>query len=193
MQGEYAAKRLITTSNKEIIIFDDLYSYSERTGFYSFIKNSKFTTQGYDNDKLETKGDYNLVSLYTLEDLIQVGLLSSPGSLAFKHLIDGMEVQQIRVNLSTLNDKNRIHVDSKQGVETKTLLYYPNLEWKIEWGGYTIFTDEKEKEIEHAIAYTPGRVIIFDGSIPHVICAPTNLAPSYRFSLAVQLVPHQKI
>lgn len=182
-------KKLVTSSNKEIIIFDDLYSYSERAGFYSFIKNSKFTTQGYDNDRLETKGDHNLVSLYTLEDLIQTGLLSSAGSMAFNGIINGMEVQQIRVNLSTLNDRNRIHVDSKNGIQTKTLLYYPNLEWKIEWGGYTIFTDDAEKEIEHAIAYTPGRVMIFDGSIPHVICAPTNVAPSYRFSLAIQLVP----
>jgi len=106
-------KKLVTSSNKETIIFDDLYSYSERAGFYSFIKNSKFTTQGYDNDRLETKGDHNLVSLYTLEDLIQTGLLSSAGSMAFKGIINGMEVQQIRVNLSTLNDRNRIHVDSK--------------------------------------------------------------------------------
>ena len=176
---------ITTKSNKAIIVADDVFDYSTRHNFYQFVNNSLFSTKGYDTELHENKKDYNLVSKYSESDLENMGFLQHPNFFPLLKYVDGFFVQQIRVNLSTLNDQNRFHVDvtNSNGV---TLLYYPNMNWNLEWGGYTLFANEQITEIEHTVAYVPGRVIIFNGAIPHCIAAPTNLAPSYRYSLAIQ-------
>lgn len=178
-------QEIFTKNNKSIIVIDDIFSYSERMHFYSFIINSLFSTKGMDSNLTENKGDFCLISSYSNKDMENLGFLSNPKISDIVKLFDGYEIQQILVNLSTLNDKNRFHVDAPNCLG-KTLLYYPNMNWNLEWGGHTMFANESVTEIEHCFAYRPGRIIIFDNSIPHCIGAPTNLAPSYRYSLAIQ-------
>ena len=89
----------------------------------------------------------------------------------FNFDIFNSEIQQVRINLSTLHDVNRIHVD---GRGSKTLLYYPNLKWEFEWGGHTVFLDDDLTDVEHCCVYKPGRLVLFDGSIPHTIFSPTT-------------------
>lgn len=178
-------KKTLTTSNGKLIhVYDDLLGYADRARYFEFVSTSLFRPFSRDNMNLETMGDYNLFSGYSLEDFGRMGLMSNPAVAEVAEQFDGFQVTQIRVNLSTLNDKNHIHVDGYG--ESKTLLYYPNMNWQIEWGGYTVFTNDSCDDIEHCVAYKPGRLVVFDGSIPHGICAPTNLAPSFRFTLAAQ-------
>ena len=179
-----APKKIITSSGKEIFIYDDLYDLTARLHFYNFALHSKYSPLSNDTTLVENKGDFNLASHFTDEDLIELKFLSNESSHQLNNHFDGYKIVQVRVNLSTLNDKNRIHIDNT--LRCKTLIYYLNLEWKIEWGGGLLITDDNMKEIESVISYVPGRVIIMDGTIPHCISAPTNLAPSYRFSLAIQ-------
>ena len=42
-----------------------------------------------------------------------------------------------------------------------------NREWKHEWGGETILLGDDAQEIEYCCPYKPGRIIIFDSTIPH--------------------------
>ena len=177
-------KKIITSSGKEILILDGLYDMASRTNFYHFVINSRYSTKGYDNNLLETKGDTNLVCSFSQDDLSNMKFLSNRYSKQLEKYFNGFKVSQARLNLSTLNDKNRVHIDNQ--APCKTLIYYPNMEWKIEWGGALLLTNDNLTEIDCAISYVPGRVIIMDGTIPHCIAAPTNLAPSYRFSLAIQ-------
>ena len=39
--------------------------------------------------------------------------------------------------------------------------------------------------IEYTSSYVPGRIILFDGNIPHAIRPQSINAPKYRFSLSV--------
>lgn len=178
----------ITLKNgREINIFDDVFTQAERDNFYNFCLRSLYRTDSKDNFRLEHQGDYQLACNMSIDDLNNMQLLSRPGSSHFKDYLDGYNIIQSRINISTLNDRNRFHVDGNMhNFEDRTLLYYPNLEWNLEWGGYTIFSDENMKEVEYCNAYVPGRVLIFDGKIPHCIAAPTNLAPSWRFTVAVK-------
>lgn len=180
-------KTLTTSNNKKIYIFDDIYDAAARMRFYLFIKNSYFKTDGRpDAGTLETCGDLHLFSPFSIDDIENMGLLIHPDSKIFEELLGGQRVANSRVNLATLNDKNRFHTDTTSA--GLTLLYYPNFRWELEWGGYTLFSDDSMAEIEHCVAYKPGRVIIFDGTIPHCIGAPTIIAPSYRFSFAIQYI-----
>jgi hypothetical protein len=178
-------KRLVTSNGKEIEIWDNLLSYKNRSEIYDFVKNSYFVCDGLDNSHIENSGHYNLVSNFSPKDLETSKLLKNVPEVFDK--VKHYDINQVRVNLSTLNDKNHFHCDGKDDDKNfKTLIYYPNMKWDIEWGGYTLFANDDLTEIEHTLVYTPGRFILFDGEIPHCIGAPTNMAPSYRFTFVVQ-------
>lgn len=176
----------INISSGKIDIFDDLFDYATREKFYYYVKNQNFSTSGSDSSTLETKGDFNLYCQVSNDQLDQMGFLNHENTKYISPYIEGMDIKQSRINLSTLNDRNRFHTDTYGNLRTKTLLYYPNLKWDIEWGGHTLFTDRTLKELEYCCFYVPGRVILFDGDIPHCIAPPTSLAPSYRFSFVIQ-------
>ena len=174
------------SSGKQMHIFDDLYPYHFRSVWYDRATVQWFSPTGQDTNTLEQKGDFNLWAPIGPQ-LESFDILGYESAGPVRDLIGDavLDLSQARINLSTLNDKNRFHVDTTD-VPTLTLLYYLNVDWNLEWGGYTLFADDQCEEIEQVISYKPGRVIVFDGSIPHCIAAPTNLAPTYRFSLALK-------
>jgi hypothetical protein len=182
----------IKINDKEILIFDDLLSYAARASLYTFIVKSLFKTDGSDNEYAEDAGGYNIYSAYSIRDLEAMKFLDIPEMKEVLKHVEGYKIDQIRVNLSTLNDKNHFHTDyvgtnvTSKNVLNKSLIYYPNMKWNIEWGGHTLFANENMTEIEYCSLYTPGRIILFDGSIPHCILPPTNLAPAYRYSFVIQ-------
>jgi Rps23 Pro-64 3,4-dihydroxylase Tpa1-like proline 4-hydroxylase len=180
-------KIITTANNKTIEIYDDIFDRAQRTRFYNFILSSKFRPNGMEDNRLEHKGDISMCSIYSIEDLDNMGFFKSPEIQLLKDRLNNWDIAQIRVNLTTLNDRNRFHVDYEdRKLEALTLLYYPNLEWNVEWGGFTMFTNETLTEVEYCSTYTPGRVILFNSTIPHAINPPSNIAPVYRFSFAIQ-------
>jgi len=60
-----------------------------------------------------------------------------------------------------------------------------NVDWREEWAGETIFYDESN-EIIFCSPYKPGRMIVFDGTIPHTIRPQSIISPNYRFSLTIR-------
>jgi Rps23 Pro-64 3,4-dihydroxylase Tpa1-like proline 4-hydroxylase len=173
---------------KQIHVFDDLFSYADRSRWYVDGSTGYFSPNGGDTLFLESKGNFNLFRpLSGTQDFDKMNILAHENAAPILELLGDVELYQARINLSTLNDKNRFHSDSGH-YPVVTLLYYLNIEWHMEWGGYTLFGDDQQTEIEEVVSYKPGRVVVFDGSIPHCIAAPTNLAPTYRFSLAMQFV-----
>lgn len=170
---------------RPIHIFDNLFSAADRERLYQFCKSQNFTTLGSDTDRLEYKGDFNLYS-DILNNLENSGFLSLENAKYFLPLLTDYEIIQARVNLSTMHDKNRFHCDAAGGNDVRTILYYPNMEWRHDWGGYTLFTNQQGNNLEYCSFYIPGRTIIFDGTIPHCISAPSPTSPTYRFSFVVQ-------
>jgi hypothetical protein len=62
------------------------------------------------------------------------------------------------------------------------------MNWNPEWGGDTLFLNESGEEIQYLSQFKPGRMILFDSSIPHLIRPSTVLAPHHRFSFAAKFV-----
>tara|TARA_R110000822_G_scaffold92707_1_gene213767 strand:- start:191 stop:733 length:543 start_codon:yes stop_codon:yes gene_type:complete len=48
-----------------------------------------------------------------------------------------------------------------------TVMFYLNRTWTIEYSGETIFLTEDWKDIQNSVIPKPGRIVIFDGYIPH--------------------------
>ena len=90
------------------------------------------------------------------------------------------------VNLGLVNDSHEIHVDAAQKGMEYTMLIYPNIEWGLNHGGETVFYEEDRREIVYINPYKPGRICLFDGSIPHCAKPQALIGPKYRFTIAVK-------
>ena len=65
----------------------------------------------------------------------------------------------------------------------------PNIEWGLNHGGETVFYEEDRREVVYINPYKPGRICIFDGSIPHCAKPQALIGPKYRFTIAIKFVP----
>lgn len=71
------------------------------------------------------------------------------------------------INALRFGDDPQIHCDASHSTPTnKTILVYMNVDWNPNWGGETIFFDG-DLDSRLAVQPRPGRVVMFDGRIPH--------------------------
>lgn len=176
-------KHIITSDNKNIYVYDDVFEYSQRQNYYNFISKSLFKIDG--NDGFESLYKKQIYSKFCEQDLDNLQILNSEAFsyLSKKHILDERSYYQIRVNCSNAAEDCSFHTDVENGL---TFLYYVNMNWKPEWSGQTIFVSQDLKEIEYASFCTPNRVLVFDGSIPHMIIPPNIHAMTNRLSFVIQ-------
>lgn len=165
-----------------IDVYDNLATFHQRDGWFKFIRESLFRVNGSDGF-----GDGyrdQIYSSFSEEDLKNMGFIGSNlfSFLDSKYGISKLSLGQARVNLTTSSERNKVHTDL-QGI---TVLYYANLSWELDWGGHTLFMDDDLNEAQLTCLYRPGRVVVFDGSIPHMILTPNVACPTTRFTLALQ-------
>jgi SM-20-related protein len=167
--------------NRSIYIFDNVSTKAQHQKFYAFVTRSNFNIGFSDNEAIETNNYKYLHSRYSLEAIIESGFKEILEQSEAWELIKDKEVDRATINLSTPSDINFIHTH----INTLTAIYYVNLDWKPEWAGETLFYSEDLKDIIYASPYTPGRLIIADGEIPHTIRVQSDSAPHYRFTFAI--------
>jgi len=170
-------------NNKRIAVYDDLFSMDFRLNIYAFVKNSAFRLGWGDSIDFYKRNHMYLHSAYSPEDIDNSGVIDAISVSSAASELNGYFVSKVIVNLSTPADANFVHTHP----ESKVLLYYVNLEWRDGWHGETLFYDEAGKEVAFANAYTPGRIIAFDATIPHAIRPQSMIATPYRFTMAIIL------
>jgi hypothetical protein len=172
-------KTINTRDEKLIRVYDDVFSYQEKCNLFRFFRSSLYRSDSGDNNSED-----QIYSNFSTLDVENSGIKNIEN---FKKIINNFDlanknIKQIRVNLTTPAEKNRIHSDGF-GI---TLIYYANLEWELDWGGHTLFLEETLQEARYVCFYKPGRIVVFDGSIPHMIMTPSNLCPTSRYSFVIQ-------
>lgn len=177
----HLTKHIITKSGKSIRVFDNLFDGRVRTESFMFIQQSYFRLGWADSPIPERAQHAFLYSAYSAEDCELFPYVKALANTEVAPLYEGLSIQKVAVNLSTPADTNFIH----QHPEKLVVLYYANLEWKEGWHGETLFFSEDYSEIEFASPYTPGRVVVFDASIPHSIRPQSHTAAHYRFTVAI--------
>lgn len=174
-----------TPNNKLLDIYDDGFTWHERYRFFHYVKNSAFGIMGADGSSGIQYDQINQIySSFNSNDIDKMGMTNSKffQYLANEYDFFKREWIQMRINVSPPCERNFVHTDSL-GL---TFLYYINLEWKLEWGGHTLFMDDNLENALYTSVYKPGRAVIFEGSIPHMIMTPTMSSAQYRYSLAIQ-------
>jgi hypothetical protein len=176
-------RETITSAGKRIHVYDDLVTFEERTTFLNFFRQSYYKIDGGDNLTQYVAG-YQIYSAYSLDDLDHMKFTKTNAYelLNEKYGLQDRNIKQVRVNHVTYGERNSVHQDNVP----ITLMYYANLEWDVSWGGHTFFLNEPVDEIYHTVTYKPGRIVVFDGTIPHMIMSTNTLAEAPRLSFVIQ-------
>lgn len=175
--------------NRELIIIDDVVPVDKHINIYfdcctlpyRITNSSTREIQGITDQRLKCDLEVdNPIIDYLLEE-------GSNSANVIKKYIPSESYGFNRgyVNLGIHGDVNHMHMDGKF-YKAKTLLYYANQHWEYKWGGHTAFFDNNGN-IKTTVEVKPGRMVIFDGNIPHTVL-PMNIrcSPSYRFTVALK-------
>lgn len=175
-------------NGKKITVVDDLFTAKERLTFYNFACNAQYSLSRIAHDLPEYRKDQKtLKSPLSLADILDIGFFENPFIINFIKT-NKLRLRKAYINLCTAGDTYSYHIDDeeKSSKSVPSLLYYCNLNWEPEWEGETHFSDEDMKNIIFSSSFIPGRVVLFDGSIPHKSSQPSFSAPYYRFVLAIK-------
>ena len=172
----------VNLGDRKIQIIDNIFTLHERIAFYEFYRKSSYSIGWEDDSVIENQHlKYMHCRLYE-KDLKALNFMpgimrnSFTGPLTQSHSIG-----TIVTNLSFSNNTYYNHTH----IQDKVLLYYGNMSWKTEWAGETLFFNDDGSEIVYATPYVPGRVIVFDGQIPHTIRPQAASAPHFRFTMGM--------
>lgn len=91
--------------------------------------------------------------------------------------LQNRRMYRMHMNIFAPGEWAYYHVDREDGY---TVLYYPNLEWKLDDGGATEFCVDDQMSGLYPV---PNRVVVFDSSIWH---RATSFRDRHRFSLALK-------
>ena len=167
-----------------LTVYDDAVPYNNRSEIYYFSLKSKLYLGWRDHDHHEY-GGANLHSEWSEDDLRR--------STLWKYIEECInqtswftksKFSRCVLNLVRPNDVHLIHSHGNQQV----VLYYVNLEWRDGWYGETLFYSDDNKDVMFTSPFVPGRIVLFDGSIPHSIRPQSIVAPKYRLTLSTFFV-----
>jgi len=163
-------KKSITTScGKFIDIYDNVFTFTQQEFFEQFFKTSSYkylctisssSTGHLPNTFLHSK--------YTFDDVTKLNFFNVKNIDEILNNYGELKFSTAWANLSLPGTYYQKHTDigGEFGVKQITLMYYATTTWQDSYGGETFFyNDSGEKEI--VVDYIPGRVVIFDSSIPH--------------------------
>jgi Rps23 Pro-64 3,4-dihydroxylase Tpa1-like proline 4-hydroxylase len=164
-----------------IKVFDHIFPTAYHELLYHFAINSRYQIGSQDGPApLDRRTHLYIHSEWNTEDLANTRLQEYLEKSEAGDMLAGKQVLRATINLSVPSDTNFIHthIDQLVGV------YYLNLHWKPEWAGETLFYNDTMTEIIQSSMYTPNRMVVFNGSIPHTIRPQAFSAPHYRLTLA---------
>jgi len=86
------------------------------------------------------------------------------------------KLKSIHLNAQSLGQNGTCHTDAEPNSGELTLMVFINNRWQKEWGGdfQLLANYSNNADVVHSIPYVPGRVILFDATIPHRALAPNE-------------------
>ena len=164
-----------------IDIFDNKIPYQDRLSVFSYSMKSSFNLGWKDSDEPE-KYILNLYSSWTKKECEESKLFPFiEECIEQTDWFTNKNFSGAYLNLVTSTSVHYMHSHRDKQIA----LYYVNLDWQDGWYGETLFYDKNDlNQIVFASPFIPGRIILFDGSIPHCIRPQSISAPKYRLTIS---------
>lgn len=173
-------KLLQTTTGEKIHIYDDVYASHKASKLLEFLELTLYRIGSRSVTTLQSNNENYLQCVFSEDDLLKFGILEYEETKQILEKHGLKKPDRYWTLLSTYLSQYQFHIDSKEKGD-KTFLYYANIQWHKDWGGETLFCNDKG-ELEIAVEFKPNRVVIFDNHIEH--------KPA---TLAVQSYPYRHI
>jgi len=100
---------------------------------------------------------------------------------------NALRVHRVYANAQTSDNRSDIHVDA-HFESCYSVMLYANTHWPKEFEGETVFYTPDD-EIYGAVLPKPGRVVMFNGAIPHIGRPPSLKLNGKRITVVFKLVP----
>ena len=84
------------------------------------------------------------------------------------------ELVEVMINGQLIGQNGTCHIDKSNNKKEKTLMIFLNYKWEKEWGGQFQILENmsNDSKVVYEIDYKPGRIVLFDGDLPHRGLAP---------------------
>jgi hypothetical protein len=178
-------KQTVDINGKTIEIFDNVFTFEEILKMFIEIRNFPYIATNFsDGFRSHIYGEkHKLKYVFESRDqAVNFGVATRLNQIKPGFASDYIIHRQY-VNLGTTSDFDTVHIDDNHLEKPKTALYYPHPDWNIHWGGHTFFFDDAVENIVYTVAYRPGRLVLFDGGIPHCGSPPNHAAQDKRYIL----------
>lgn len=173
-------KRKISAEN--IYIIDSFFDHYEHFALSFWSGSSSYKRNDIDNEESkysrhwvnslsDTEANCNYFPLFHRTDRL-IRDTTQPLSL---------EIIEIKSYLTTYGDIAFYHQDSED-FDSITAIVYLHTEWDLNWNGELIICDEQWNPL-HCIYPKPGRIVIFNGKLPHRGGVPTRICHEARKTL----------
>lgn len=176
--------------NDRITVIDGLFNNKELLDIYELASQTSFCRSSVDVHLLPNRD----IDVKWRSDISALDPLFRYTILTYQEKIDALDWSKVTIkshylNFSVPSTVDMIHSDSR-GFEKngKTLLHYANYTWDKNWHGQTNFYSDNVENIVYSCMIKPGRVILFDGTIPHSATAPSTVAVHPRYTIATKIV-----
>jgi len=121
----------------------------------------------------------------TLEELSEEGVVRGVWDrIAAMFSPAQFQVHGVFLNGQSHGQDGEIHRDWESPGEGFTFVVFMNTTWESSWQGEAVFYDESHTAIRWSVIPEPGRLVVFDGSIPHWGRAPARRYTGLRLTLA---------
>jgi SM-20-related protein len=96
--------------------------------------------------------------------------------------MQGHRLVRCYANGQTYGSDGNLHTDTTLA-NSYTSVYYPHEAWFPDWGGETVFFNAAKDDIIACVYPKPNRIVIFDGTVPHVARGVSRVCPVLRVTL----------
>ena len=162
-----------------IEIYDNTLPESVRSSIYLLAITANYNIGWDDTSVFEHRQFPCLHHTLTKNEWEQIDLINTIQNHDLRNKLKKLSFVSATINLSVPSSIQFPHSHNEKLV----LLYYINMEWKPEYYGETLFFNDLGTEVEYTSIFKPGRMVFFDGNIPHTIRPSSHIAPQYRFTL----------
>lgn len=176
----------VSGDGRPIVTIDNAIGHMMQSELLKLASYSEYRIGWEDNRLLNQKHDFHLHCSLPTDHSLLLSLKDTIFNLKeleeYFSELDKWTLDQAVINLDTFATTHYIHSHPEYRL---VLLYYVNMEWPPGSYGETNFYTDDTEQLKFVSQYTPARVILFDGTIPHAIRPQSINGPQYRWTLSM--------
>ena len=174
------------STGKNIHIIDNFFTMPQVQAYETFANGCLYRLlTSIDSYMSKSNGERFFGSTLSEVDIKSLGIFETAAFTSLSSMFNNKKILRSWILCTTPSTKYLYHTD-RHHEASLTFLYYINDYWHPEWGGETIFCNDKG-EPEIAVECKPNRIVVFPSNVFHKPTATTGDS-KLRFTLSTTFI-----